>query len=384
MTNNLLLYNVFIPSVRLCAYEQLCYLSKTGKASFHHCKVSKITKDLISNSDVVIMVRSDSYIEEVLAGIFKKAGKYLVYILDDDLLNVPLGLSSSDYYRTDEVKKRIRKIMSLCDCLLSPSKKILGKYGKDFKKTGLIEEPALIYKAPAEKDGRMIKIGFAGSTDRGGDIDCLLSDVIKEVTERYKEDKVKIEFFGAKPNLIEPLGLTYYPYEDSYEDYQKKMWELNWDIGLAPLPDSEFHRSKHYNKYIEYCAYGIIGIYSNVCPYTNVVKDEENGFLCYNSKDAWSEKISWCIDNYDKLGRVRKLIKKDAEVKFSVEQTSELFAKAVPEVLVFKAAAQKTWFIWYELFYLRIISFFIKGYNFTLRNGFKTPVAICSKLWKCS
>lgn len=381
MTNILLLYNSFIPSVRLCAYEQLCYLSETSKVRFEHCKIREITKDLIRNSDVIILVRSDSYLEEAVAKMLKKMGKYLVYVLDDDLLNVPPGLSSSKYYNSGEVKKRIREIMSLCDCLLSPSKKILEKYGSNFKKAGLIEEPALCYNVPPEKDRQRIKIGFAGSTDRSRDIDYLLSDVIKEIRKKY-EEKVEIEFFGAKPDLIESLGLTYYPYKNSYEDYQKKMWELNWNIGLAPMPDTDFHHYKHYNKYVEYCANDIIGVYSNVYPYTEVIKDGENGFLCDNTKDAWIEKISYCIENYDRLDLVRKYIKNDAEGEFSIEHTAELFAKAIPEILFYRARVYRINVNYLVLYRIKMMSIIIKIWNFVKRNGIMTPIVFYRKLWK--
>ena len=363
MTNALLLYNRLIPSVRLCAYSQLNYLSELGKINFQHCEVRKITTSQIKDNDVVIMVRSDSYLEEALAKIFKNAGKYLVYILDDDLLNIPEGLSSSKHYRSAEVKTRITSIMAICDCLLSPSKKILEKYGDSFRKVGLIEEPALGYKALIQKsNSHPIKIGFAGSTDRSADIDQILADTIKAISEKYK-DKVQIEFFGAKPDLIKDLGLNYFPYEDSYEDYQNKMWELNWDIGLAPMPDTEFHRFKHYNKYIEYCAQGIIGIYSNVYPYVEVIKNGENGFLCNNSKNDWVEKISYCIDNSDKLDRVRKQIKIEAEGIFSVKQVSEIFIKAVPELLDYKSSTIVPDSIWYKLFCLKLFYIFIRIVN---------------------
>lgn len=383
MTNNLLIYNAFIPSVRLCAYEQLNYLSKIGRIDFQHCISSKITKDNIKNSDVVFFVRSDSYFEECLARLFKRMNKYLVYVLDDDLLNVPHGLASSKHYNLKGTKKRIKIIMSLCDCLLSPSKKILEKYGEAFKKTGLIEEPALIYKQGLKENNEVIRIGFAGSSDRGSDIDLLLSDVISEILLRYN-GKIKVEFFGAKPELVDKLNLDYYPYENNYEDYQKKMSELNWDIGIAPMPDTEFHRYKHYNKYIEYAANDIVGIYSNVYPYTEIIKDGENGFLCNMNKEEWIEKITYCIDNYDKLVGVKKKIKEEAEARFSVTQTSEIFIKAVPQVLEYKSARNFNIISLLSLPILRILNFLYRINNYIIANGVKTPVALYNKVIKKS
>ena len=60
----------------------------------------------------------------------------------------------------------------------------------------------------------------------------------------------------------EVLAAASYPtfsassYLEDYEDYRSAMGTLGWDIALAPLPDTPFHRCKHYNKYIEYASYG--------------------------------------------------------------------------------------------------------------------------------
>lgn len=379
MTNVLLLYEKFIPSVRLCGYEQLNYIAKSRKMSFQHCEISKITKEQIRNCDVVIMVRNSSYQAEVLAGVFKKANKYLAYVLDDDLLNVPPGLSSSWYFHLEEVTRNIKKIMSLSDCLLSPSQRILDKYGDKFNRIGLIEEPSLPYEGFRKEKGHRIKIGFAGSIDRCNDIDILLTDVIEIILEKYKE-RVSFEFFGAKPKVIESMGLTYYPYEDTYEEYKKKMWELNWHIGLAPMPDSEFHQYKHYNKYIEYSSLEIIGIYSNVYPYTEVIKNGVNGFLCDNNKATWIKTISYSIDEYDKLVSMLQNISKQAVDKFSIEKTAEIFIRALPQILNYHSDKKNLCIRSYYSKYSQINIFVKKSYSFVKRNRSKSLIKLFTKL----
>jgi len=379
MTNVLMLYECFIPSVRLCGYEQLSYIAKSKQINFQHCEVSRITKEQIRNCDVVIMVRNSSSQAEVLAGFFKKANKYLVYVLDDDLLNVPLGLSSSWYFQLEEVKRSIKKIMSLSDCLLSPSQRILDKYGDKFNRIGLIEEPSLPYECSMKEKSQKVKIGFAGSIDRCKDIDILLTDVIETILEKYKE-RVSFEFFGAKPKLIETKGLTYYPYEDTYEEYKKKMWELNWHIGLAPMPDSDFHQYKHYNKYIEYSSLEIIGIYSNVYPYTEVIKDGLNGFLCDNNKAAWVKTISYCIDEYDKLVSMLQNIRNQALDKFSIEKTAEMYIRAVPQILDYHSDKNKLWIGSYYLKYLQINIFIKKSFLFVKRNRAKSLIVLLKRI----
>lgn len=376
MTNVLLLYNDFIPSVRLCGYEQLNYLKELGKIEFVHSNVRDLTSQQAKDADVVFMVRSDSFLEMKIAEKLKKAGKYLIYVLDDDLLNIPDNLSSSNYYKRKEVKDRMQKIMSLCHCLCSPSPRILGKYGDGFGKTVLIEEPALFISShKVINKNEKIKIGFAGSIDRSADIDILIDEAIRKIIIKYK-DKVEISFFGSKPKLIDKYNIKHYPYENDYNEYQKKMIDLSWDIGLAPMQDTTFHNSKHYNKYIEYSSFGIIGIYSNVIPYTDVIVNGQNGLLCDNTTDSWVKAISNLVDDSYRRNVIKEIISKDMKERFSIKSVSKNFALSFEEIFRYKAPNCHGIY----LFLYKRLDVFVKSLNFIRRNGAKFPLELAKKI----
>ena len=70
----------------------------------------------------------------------------------------------------------------------------------------------------------------------------------------------------------------------------------NIDIGIAPLVDTEFNRSKSNLKYLEYSALGIPSVCSNVYPYAKTIKKGENGFLAKNIKH-WKEHLERLIES---------------------------------------------------------------------------------------
>ncbi|KAF5050149.1 hypothetical protein DSECCO2_432490 [anaerobic digester metagenome] len=376
MTNVLLLYNDFIPSVRLCGYEQLNYLKKSGKIEFAHSNVRDLTNQQAADADVVFMVRSDSFLEMKIAEKLKKAGKYLIYVLDDDLLNIPDNLSSSNYYKRKEVKDRIQKIMSLCNCLCSPSPLILEKYKLGFNKIVLVEEPALFNsKDIKNKNNDKIKIGFAGSIDRSIDIDLLLKDALSIILEKYKEN-VEIEFFGSKPKFINESKMKYYPYENNYDNYQNKMIQLSWDIGLAPIPNTQFHNCKHYNKYIEYSSYGIIGIYSNCLPYSRIIEDGRNGILCDNTTESWVGAISNLIEDSFRRNQIKQVIIEEINEKFSVKEITKKFAFDFDYILRFKSPNCNN----IQLKLLKLQSVAVKIIDFILRYKIKAFYEILKRL----
>ena len=100
----MLIYTALIPSVYLCGYVQLQYLHERGYISFRTKHFTDIHKEDIFWSDIVFFVRNDSAQDVWLAKQCHRAGKYLIYVLDDDLLNVPSYITSASYYKKSSVQ----------------------------------------------------------------------------------------------------------------------------------------------------------------------------------------------------------------------------------------------------------------------------------------
>ena len=198
----LLTYQELIPSAVLCGHAQLQWLAEHDKIEYRHSRVFSVTAELLSWADVIIIVRGALEIDLFIAKLAKRAGKRLVYILDDDLLNVPAHIVSAPFYNSRKTQKLIPEIMGCCDCFASPSLKLIEKYGGRFKETALIEEPALYNGEIAKKDSGKVNICFAGSLDRTKDLEALITDVIKRLISNYA-DRITITFFGAKPAIVD-------------------------------------------------------------------------------------------------------------------------------------------------------------------------------------
>lgn len=333
MTHVLLISHELIPSVRLCGYEQYRHMEKQGLVELRFTPAKHLTPELAGWADVVQFVRSDSAAELACAREFRRAGKYLIYVLDDDLFEIPLGFGSSSYYRRENVRRNMKEIMALCHCFLSPSAHLREKYGAGFERVCAIEEPALFDTppSPVREDG-VIRIGFAGSIDRTGDIEGLLRHALFKIAYDFR-DRVSIEFFGAKPPLADDFKFRHIPYCDSYEEYQKTMRELKWDIGLAPMPDSEFHRGKHYNKFIEYAACGIVGVYSDLLPYRGAVEHEVNGLVSGNDPSDLFHAIERLILEPELLAQMRRRVVGLATERFSLPSVSDALRAELGEIL---------------------------------------------------
>lgn len=322
MTNVLLVYTNMIPSVRFCALEPLRVLQAQNKIQLRHAESRKITKKDLNFSDVVVFVRGAEYHELEMAKQCKDAGRKLIYVLDDDLLHVPSEISCSAYFRRAVIKANIEKMMDICDVLWTPSPNLIHKYGRKFEFCVLIDEPFIGEKYQKIVINAPIRIGFAGSETHTHFINSFMHPIAKSVKEKYK-DAISFEFFGVKPNFLEEIDGRFIPYSNDYASYCDIMRERNWDIGLAPLENSDFAKCKYFNKYIEYASYGIAGVYSAVEPYTFGIRDEQNGLVAENRVENWVSAITRLIEDESLRKEIAEYAGKELEIKFNVQVVAE-------------------------------------------------------------
>ena len=323
--NVLVTSTTFIPSVLLCGHCQLDYLEKEGKLNYRFVIAHFINKRDVKWADIIVFLRSDDDINAYVSKIAKRLGKHTMYVLDDDILNAPDYLSSAPYYHLPSTQNNIRTIMHNADTFLTPSPVLLEKYGDWFKYKFNIAEPSL-NRINVKPENEKVKIGFAGSIDRAQDINVILEDAITQIVNKYG-DSIEIEFMGAKPDFVDKLGLKHLPYQDGYDAYTAFMSKCNWDIGLAPMPKSDFHRCKYFNKYVEYASFGIVGIYSNLEPYIYGIKDGFNGLLVENTTEAWVNAISELVEDKKLRKEISDNCLKEANDIYALDILSEDYLK---------------------------------------------------------
>ena len=362
----LLLYRELIPSVRLCGHCQLEYLAAQGRLEYRAEKASRVSRKTLQWADTVILGRLDNAYELALAKRLKSAGKQLLYIIDDDLLNVPPECGSSAYYGQPDIQKCILEMMALSDGLISPSPLLMEKYGRPGQTCCWIEEPAIEPVPFTEHGGFPVRIGFAGSVDRTGDLQTILGTVLRRLHAEYG-DRVQFIFFGAIPDFAKELNAMSVPYQDSYLAYRRELNRQAWDIGLAPMPDTPFHACKHYNKYCEYAAAGAVGVFSHVPPYTRIAQRYKGGVLCDNDPESWYARLKDLIDDPQKREALRAEASGSANGPLCVPSVAEDFFSAAQDVLLYRSAENR---VVVGIGWIRVQGYFSRFRNLWRKYGF--------------
>lgn len=286
-----------IASVRAGIVEPLRRLVEANKCEIQFKRSIDISKKDIVWCDVLITVRGSEYITLMIARAAKAAGRYIIYFLDDDLLNIPKDISCTAYYEDKDIQDNIKNILKISDLNWCVNPMIAEKYKIYSDSRWVIENvPVSLGELPKKQD-ETINILYAGSKDHTQHIRKYISPVALKLQEEFG-DKISFTFIGVDPKL-KHRNIKYISYFEDFDKYKAYINSGQFNIGLAPVATSEFYKCKYFNKFIEYSSIGAVGIYTDSLPYTAIIQNEVNGVLCANTFEGWYDAIKKLIIDKD-------------------------------------------------------------------------------------
>ncbi len=298
MTNILVECPELIASAKIGVLECLKPLEIEGKCNVQFKKTIDITVNDIRWCDVFITVRGCEYMTLQLVKAAKKVGRFIIYYLDDDLLNVPIGQACPQIYYEQVIQKNLVKVLSYSDVLWGVNDQIREKYIRFCygKRWSINKVPMNIKKEFEQgKNEDKIRILYAGSTGHTELVQTILSPVVKKLAEDYLT-KVDFTFIGADSGISTLENVHNQTIFEDYNEYRNFVEKGNFSIGLAVVKTDEFYQCKYYNKFLEYTSINCAGVYTDSKPYTYVVKDKINGVLCDNTFADWYGAIKLLIE----------------------------------------------------------------------------------------
>lgn len=123
----------------------------------------------------------------------------------------------------------------------------------------------------------------------------------------------------------------------NYDDYLRQAQEYDFDIGLAPLLNDDFHNSKTNNKFREFAALGIAGVYADVPLYRSCVEGDINGILVETQVAKWVNAIGRLVENDDLRRKITTSAKRDLNEKYSFEKYLNTFQRNFSDLYDSKA-----------------------------------------------
>ena len=186
------------------------------------------------------------------------------------------------------------------------------------------------YRVPErrEKPGPPV-IGWTGSHSTVQHLDTMRG-ALKKLAER---ESFRLRVIGTPAYECPPVDVEAMPWraETELEDLSEI------DIGMMPLPDDRWSKGKCGLKALQFMALGIPTICSTVGVNTDIIHDDQNGFIAA-TEDEWVEKLSRLLRSAELRQRLGHAGRATVEEKYSaITQTPrvyEIFKSVLSDVSV--------------------------------------------------
>ncbi len=169
-----------------------------------------------------------------------------------------------------------------------------------------------------------VVIGWIGSITTSKFLETI-KKVIISLSKKFKNVKFKIVGGDFCINDLQNIVYKQWRLKEEIEDLS------SFDIGIMPMPDTEWTRGKCGFKAILYMSMGIPSVVSDVGMNREIIIDGQNGFLAKN-EDDWFNKLSDLIRSRELRDKIGKSGKETIEQKYSVKVNAPKFVKILEKI----------------------------------------------------
>lgn len=288
-------YRTFVPGVGMAYWDGIYVVNLVSLHRYRH-RVMQDADILVLNNicdaDLLPVVRDR-----------KRRGKPTVFELADDIEAIPQSSEASAFYQQSNNLLLLKRLAHYCDALQFCTPMLQSKYGYLNSRTRVFPNQMLLgpLEKPKTTEGKTL-VGWGGSTGHYRDIANISDLLMRWITARDDVDLCLMcndkiwRLFENLPDSRKkrfPVG--------SINDYYRFVSHL--DIGLAPLEDTPFNRSRSDIKAVEYAAHGVVPVAQAVGPYPPCIRHGETGFL-FDTPDNLIATLDYLVSNPSVRARV--------------------------------------------------------------------------------
>lgn len=217
-----------------------------------------------------------------------RAHSKLIYEIDDDVFNVEVvnWMAYGTFSRADtqDAVSHAAEVADLVTVTTDSLAAVMRRYNPNVAVLpNCVPGELLEWERPHRDE---VTVGWAGGASHGMDMG-MIAEPVARFLDRTPKAKVHLIGTDYRPTIRRAGRVRFTAWEQDIWAYYRN---IDFDIGLAPLTDSTFNRSKSAIKALEYAALGIPVVASAVGPYSEFVVDGVTGFLC-RRRGEWGRRL---------------------------------------------------------------------------------------------
>lgn len=220
----------------------------------------------------------------------------LAYEIDDDIFRIdPVNWLAYRVYAQGDVQDAVAHCMevaSLVTTTTEPLAEVLREFNDNVVVLPNFVPEAMLSMERPRRD--KLTIGWTGGASHGYDVRVCAPAVRAFLDWDCKNAQLHVQGTDFR-GTFGHLNARHTAWARRPQDYYGL---LDFDIGLAPLADTGFNRSKSYIKALEYAALGIPVIATDMEPYRDFIIDGVTGFLVRKEKE-WRDRLKLLAGDAD-------------------------------------------------------------------------------------
>jgi glycosyltransferase involved in cell wall biosynthesis len=279
----------------------------------------------------------------------QKYGKPTFIETDDNYIDVPVWNEAFNSFKPTSMHRyAATETMSFADGMFVSTPHLKELYGRYNENIHVIEN-SLDFKGDRKFVGwdqvtvrkhKGVRIGWIGGRSHFNDL-MLVAPALREILLKYPDVTLCLVNSAIQPSC-KALGIAY-PFEGlpnvHYADrsvpinrYAQFAASFGFDIGIAPLVDCNFNRSKSNLRWLEYSAMKLPTVATDISHFSQSIKDGHDGFLIKdNNLQEWQKRLEMLIEDEglrEQIGRqAYKRVKKDFNIKTNAAKYVRLLKK---------------------------------------------------------
>jgi len=286
----------------------------------------------LAEADVVLVQRGFPQDQHAMAAI-RESGKPWAFEMDDLLwLDLPENNPHREYFR--QLSPLLAQALRDCDAAITSSTALgieMERLAADVHVVPNLLDPRLWADAPEPSENGPVVIAYAGTATHATDL-VLVEDVLERIA-RVHGDKVAFHFLGcATPRLAALPNVRISEFAHDYAAYARTLASAGIHVALAPLEDNSFNRAKSAIKWLEYSACHCAGVYADLPPYQQDVRDGENGFLAGSDPEIWFDRIDRLVRDPELRRRLAEAAHADVLARHMLVPGNSPLARALHAV----------------------------------------------------